>query len=127
MAHEETDSQEPKISPAFNARLKQLDPEEEVRAIVLLCAALPGGPLESRPSKTARREKMRSIRDSLSGVLPDIDRILRRHRGKRLLSGIDALGAVPVVTTAAGINALAASEHVRAVLEDQGIYSKART
>ena len=126
MAHEEIDSRQPKISPAFNARLGQLDPKDEVRAIVLLRAERPGVQQERRPSRAARKEKMKSIRESLSGVLPDIDRILRRHRGKRLASRIDALGAVPVVTTAAGINALAASKHVKAVLEDQGIYSKAR-
>jgi hypothetical protein len=126
MAHEESDSRQSKISPAFNARLGQLDPEDEVRAIVLLRAEHPGGPPEGRPSRAARKEKMRSVRDSLSGVLPDIDLILKRHRGKRLASRIDALGAVPVVTTAAGINALAASEHVKAIIEDQGIYSKAR-
>jgi len=126
MAHEESNSRQSKISPAFNARLGQLDPRDEVRAIVLLRAEHTEGPPEGRPSKAARKEKMRSIRESLVDVLPDIDRILKQHRGKRLASGIDALGAIPVVTTAAGINALAASEHVKAVLEDQGIYSKAR-
>jgi hypothetical protein len=55
-------------------------------------------------------------------ILPDIDRILKRHRGKRLKSEIDALSAVPVITTAAGIDALTTSAHVKAILEDQALF-----
>ena len=55
----------------------------------------------------------------MAEVLPDIDRILKRHQGKRLKSEIDALSAVPVITTPAGIDALTASEHVKAIFEDQ--------
>jgi hypothetical protein len=46
---------------------------------------------------------------------------LKRHHGKRLKSEIDALGAVPVITTATGINALTGSEHVKAIIEDQAL------
>ncbi|HWT00422.1 MAG TPA: hypothetical protein VN256_09255 [Pyrinomonadaceae bacterium] len=118
---EEKDATRAKISPAFAARLEQLGPEEKVRAIVMLEAGDARRALKRRPTKTARRAAIKSTRQSVAEVLPDIDRILKRHRGKRLKSEIDALGAVPVVTTPAGINALTTSEHVKAIFEDQAI------
>jgi hypothetical protein len=53
--------------------------------------------------------------------LPDLDHILERFDGKRLGTSLDALGCIPVETTAEGIYALAASKHVKAILEDQPI------
>jgi hypothetical protein len=60
-------------------------------------------------------------RKSAEAALPDIDGILKRFNGKRLATSPDALGCIPVETTAAGITALAASERVKAILEDQPI------
>jgi hypothetical protein len=54
-------------------------------------------------------------------ALLSIDRILHRFRGRRLAQGADALGSISVEATPAGIEALAASEYVRAILEDQPI------
>lgn len=119
---EEKNSPRAKISPVFAARLEQLGPEEKVRAIVMLEAGTARATLKRRPTKTTRRAAVKSTRQSVAEALPDIDRILKRHRGKRLKSEIDALGAVPVVTTPAGINALTASEHVKAIFEDQPIF-----
>ena len=122
MAREaEKNTPQAKISPGFAARLEQLGPEEEVRAIVMLDAGNNRGAAAKRPTKAARRAAVKNTRQSVADALPDIDRILKRHSGKRLQSEIDALGAVPVVTTPAGINALTASEHVKAIFEDQAI------
>ena len=41
--------------------------------------------------------------------------------GRRLTDDVDALGAVPVETTAEGVNALAALEQVRVIIEDQPV------
>jgi hypothetical protein len=41
--------------------------------------------------------------------------------GERLTDDVDVLGSITVETTAEGIKALAASEHVKAILEDQSI------
>ena len=49
------------------------------------------------------------------------DDILTRYDGKRLATSADALGCVPVETVAAGIKALAESEQIEAILEDQPI------
>ena len=123
MAREaEKKSAQAKISPGFAARLEQLGPEEEVRAIVMLRTRARKPSLKSRPTKKARRATIKKTRAHVAVVLPVIDRILERHHGKRLKSDIDALGAVPVITTPTGINALTGSEYVKAIIEDQALY-----
>ena len=126
MAREaENKNGEPKISPGFAARLEQLGPEDEVRAIVMLRTGAAKAGLKTRPTKKARRATVKSTRDAVTVLLPVIDRILKRHHGKRLKSEIDALGAVPVITTPDGINALTGSEYVKAIIEDQAVYRMA--
>jgi len=119
---EDKELNEEKISPVFAARLKELKPREKVRAIVMLDTGEPARDLKKRPTKTARQAVLKKTRQYVAEILPDIDRILRQHRGKRLKSEIDALSAVPVITTAAGINALISSEHVKAIMEDQALF-----
>ncbi|HEX6044618.1 MAG TPA: hypothetical protein VFZ22_09040 [Pyrinomonadaceae bacterium] len=126
MAREaENKNAEAKISPGFAARLEQLGPEEEVRAIVMLRTGGAKGSFKTRPTKKARRATVKNTRDAVTVLLPVIDRILKRHHGKRLKSEIDALGAVPVITTPTGINALTGSEYVKAIIEDQAVYRMA--
>ena len=48
-----------------------------------------------------------------------VDRLLERSGGRRLGPGPDLFGAVAVEAPAAVLLALASSEHVRALLEDQ--------
>lgn len=123
IAHEEEKkSPRAKVSPGFAARLEQLEPDEKVRAIIMLETGRARKALNGRPTKTTRRDAIKKTRQSVSEVLPDIDRILKRHKGKRLKSDINALGAVPVITTPAGINALTSSKHVKAIFEDQAIF-----
>lgn len=122
MAKEEKESAPGKISPAFASRLGRLGPRDEVRAIVMLRTGGAGLNHVRRRGSVGRRSAVESVRRALADALPDIDRILKRHRGKRLRNEVDALGAVPVVTTAAGINALTTSEHVKAIFEDQKIH-----
>src|SRR2546429_3701363 len=108
-----------KISPGFALRLEHLGPDEKVRAIVMLRNGTTKTAPKRRRTLRARRALVKRTRQSVSDVLPAIDRILKRYQGKRLRSEIDALGAVPVITTTAGINALTHSEHVKAIFEDQ--------
>jgi hypothetical protein len=123
MAREaENKSAQAKISPGFAARLEQLGPEDEVRAIVMLRTAKAKPASTKRPTKKARRAFVTSTREAVTVVLPVIDQILKRHHGKRLKSDIDVLGAVPVITTPTGINALTGSEHVKAIIEDQALH-----
>jgi hypothetical protein len=112
---------EPKISQQFKTRLDTLGAERKVRAIVMLGEGAPGKPAARRSARTDRSAAVAQVREQAESHLPDVDRILRRYSGKRLASHVDALGCVPVEVTPAGIKALAASEHVRAIFEDQPI------
>jgi hypothetical protein len=113
----------PKISRQFKMRLDALDAERTVRALVMVEAG------NGEPPRTARRQGgpvrraavIAGMKEAAESHLPAIDRILRRHHGRRLSSHVDALGCIPVEVTPAGIEALAGSEHVRAIFEDQAI------
>lgn len=107
-----------KISRELAARLSQLRPEQPVRAIVMLgtgAAASPGR------SQGRREAAVAAVRQAAEAVLPDLDEILKRFDGRRLAAHADALGCVLVEASPQGIIALADSEHVRAILEDQPI------
>ncbi len=115
-----------KISQEFAARLGRLKSGQKIRAILLLQSH---GGLQSAAervrSRHARQEAITLIRQSSGQALDAIDRILERFGGKRL-ADVNALGSIPVETTLAGISALAASDHVRTILEDQPISLLAR-
>jgi hypothetical protein len=112
-----------KISRPLAERLERLDPERPVRALVMVSAEDSPSAVFSarRPKGEERSRAARALRASAESVLPEIDRILERHRGKRLAETVNALGVVPVVSTVAGLRALAACGHVKAILEDQPI------
>jgi hypothetical protein len=111
-----------KLSPEFTARLNNLGPQQKVRAIVLLRAEGTEKSTGQRQSRAERRAAVEAMRKSAEQALGDIDDILRRFGGQRQAERPDALGSIPVETTAAGIRALATSERVRAVMEDQAIH-----
>ena len=118
---EKIGSQKVKISPQFEARLSQLKPDEKIRAVVLLCPSDSKSQFVRRKGRNNRRALIDAVRQAAENLLPDLDKILEDFDGKRLAASVDALGAIPVETTVAGINALANSEHVKAILEDQPI------
>jgi len=107
---------EAKISPEFARRLRRLGPEERVRAVVML--------LTPQATGTARRQKaaVAAVRESADEKLGAVDAILDRFGGERLGERPDVLGSVPVAVTPAGIFALAASDAVKAVVEEQAVH-----
>jgi hypothetical protein len=105
-----------KISTTFSARLRRLGQAGTIRAIVLL-----EHDRTAVSVHTDRAQAIDALRESASNALSEIDRILTRFDGRRLADQPNALGYVPVETTAAGLRALAESDHVRAVIEDQPI------
>jgi hypothetical protein len=111
----------PKISAAFDARLLDLKPHERVRAIVLLDTASGKLGSVSPRSRAAREAAVAARREALKPVLSELDHILQASGGQRLAPEVEALGAVPVETTAAGARELAAQDFVKAILEDQPI------
>ena len=117
--HRDGDAHKAKISPEFAARLAHLKPQQKIRAMVMLGVDVPGKILGQRQARAERQAVIEQIHHSAAPALLEIDDILKHYNGKRLAAGVNALGAVPIETTAAGIHALAASERVAAILEDQ--------
>ena len=111
----------PKISREFSARLARLEPRQKVRAIVMLRTEDAGTPMGKRQSPVERKATVERIKQSAETILPAVDHILERFGGRRLAEQVNALGSIPVESTSAGIHALAASEHVKAILEDQSL------
>lgn len=121
MARGKEDPGDNKISQAFRARLKRMNQQQKVHAIVMLrlgdTEVTPG----RRQSPSQRQAVIEAMHKSAEPALAEIDRVLRQFGGKRLASSVNALGAVPVETTPEGITALATLDSVKAILEDQPI------
>ena len=119
MTHQSADPQYTKLSREFVSRLARLAPQQTIRAIVMLNTGGTEKAVPRRGSSAEREAVLRKTRQQVESVLPDIDNVLEEFGGKRLSSGVDALGGVPVQTTAAGILGLTSLGRVKAVLEDQ--------
>jgi hypothetical protein len=119
MSRQSTQPPKPKISPEFARRLSRLAPSATVRAIVLLESGPVPATATGRPSRAARRETAETMKTAASGALAEVDRLLERSGGRRLTPGPNLFGAILVEAPAAALFALTASEHVRALLEDQ--------
>jgi hypothetical protein len=81
--------------------------------------------LTAKPRRTGVREERQAavneLRDAVAPALQEIDEILDRFGGRRLSDQPTALGTVAVEATPAGIAALANSDYVKVILEDQPI------
>jgi hypothetical protein len=110
-----------KISREFSRRLDRLHPRDKVRAIVMLRADGNGGGSAARPSRAERQDAAERVCQEAEAALPEIDQILERFDGHRLAEHPNAVGAIPVETTARGVIALADADCVRTILEDQNI------
>lgn len=111
----------PKISREFSLRLDRLQPRDKVRAIVMLRAEGNGAARARRLSRAERQAKAGMVSRSAEAALPEIDQILERFDGHRLAEHPNAVGAIPVETTADGVIALAGADCVKTILEDQNI------
>ena len=108
-----------KISREFATRLDRLAEDERVRAVVLLRAKGTAEPSGKRQSPEERAVAVEAMRRSAERAVGDVDQVLAQFGGRRLAKKPDALGSIPVETTADGIRALASSRRVQAILEDQ--------
>lgn len=111
-----------KISPEFAARLTDLEPQQKVRVIVLLQVKETENSAGKRQSRTERQAVMQAVREAAEQALGTLDGIIKHFDGQPLVEYPDLLGSIPVEITAAGVNALATSDAVKAVIEDQAIY-----
>lgn len=122
MTEVRSEARKEKISPEFAARLDHFGPRQKVRAVIVVqTGGRAGKTTGQRRSRVKRQAAIEALRRSAELALPDIDSILERFGGKRLVEDPSALGTLPVETTVDGIKALAASDHVKAVLEDQPV------
>ena len=122
MMHDKETSRKEKISPAFAARLARLRPGQTIRAMVLLRGNDTEKRTTRRQSRAERKAAIEARKQAAEEALHDIDGILEDLGGQRLADHPDALGSIPIETTAAGIDALAESDQVTAILEDQAIH-----
>ena len=119
MARKQRNTDKPKISAGFSARLREMSSREKVRAIVVLQSGDSGKNQGRRQSPEERRAAIDRVRKATERTLDYIDSVLDRHGGRRLDKGASALGSVTIKATAAGIRALARSQRVKAIYEDQ--------
>lgn len=110
-----------KISPVFAARLAKLQPNEEVRAIVL--PVIPPAPdSQETMARSARREAAtKAIADALEAAFREVDQQLALTGGRRLTFEPNRLGFILIQAPARTLYALAAQEWVRSLMEDQSI------
>jgi hypothetical protein len=110
-----------KISSEFACRLSHLAPQQKINVIVFLKLENFDKSMISRQSRAERKAAMEGIRNSAKQALGYIHQIIQDFGGTQLADSPDALGSIPVEISAAGVEALAESEAVKAVLEEQEI------
>ena len=115
------DQRETKISPQFRASLSRLGGRQKIRAILMLKTEDVRARRGGRQTPAERRQVIDSVRESAAAAFPEIDDVLERFDGRRLADGVDALGTIPVETTAKGISALAELNPVKVIFEDQKV------
>ena len=116
-------SHRPKISPEFATRLMTLEPQQKIRVIVLLqIPETENNKTLKRQTRTERKNIIQSVRNSANQALANITNILQNFEGKTLTEQPDLLGSIPIEITASGVTALAQSDAVKTIIEDQPIY-----
>ncbi|MEH1797503.1 hypothetical protein [Nostoc sp.] len=111
-----------KVSPEFASRLSNLEPQQKVRVIVLLQVQDTQSLTNKRQSRNERQAAIKAVRESAEQALGNIIEIIQNFDGRSLTEHPDLLGSILLEITVAGVNALAESEAVKAVMEDQSIY-----
>jgi hypothetical protein len=122
----EAKAQKHKISNKFDTRLKRLGSNEKVRAIVLLNIKDVEKSNGKRQNHSERLSVIEMMRKEGMQALGDVEETLNRFDGRLLTDHPDALGSIYIETTAAGIKALAESDRVKAIMEDQKVFSNIR-
>jgi len=115
-------SHRPKISPEFATRLMTLEPQQKIRIIVLLQIPETENKTVKRQTRAERQNTIQSVRNNTNQALANITNILQNFEGKTLTEQPDLLGSIPIEITAPGVTALAQSDAVKTIIEDQPIY-----
>ncbi|NMG08018.1 hypothetical protein [Brasilonema sp. UFV-L1] len=110
-----------KISSEFAYRLNHLAPQQKVSVIVFLKLENLVQSSSLRQSRAERKAAIEGMRNSAKQALSYIREIIQNFGGIQLAENPDALGSIPIEISADGIKALAASDAVKAVVEEQEI------
>lgn len=108
----------PKISPDFATRLARLKPQDRIRVIVFFRT-------EVTPASD-RQQTTEAVQRAAEQKLNRIRTILEAHQGQLLAERPNVLGAIPIEITVAGVYALAESDVVKLIVENQGIFPVSR-
>lgn len=117
-------SNQNKISAEFATRLVRLEPEDKIRVIVLLQTPTNKTTAAERPSRAQRQTAINTVRQSSNEALKTVNEIIKHFNGRKLADQADLLGSIPIEITAAGINALAESNVVKSIIEDQDVFQR---
>ncbi len=104
----------PKISPDFKTRLARLKPQDRIRVIVFLRT-------EVTPSSD-RQQTTKAVQRAAEQQLNSIRNLIEKHQGQLLAERPNLLAAIPMEITVAGVYALAQSDAVKLIVENQGIF-----
>lgn len=115
-------SHRPKISPEFATRLMTLEPHQKMRVIVLLQIPETENKAVKRQTRGERQNMIQSVRNSANQAFANITNILQNFEGKTLTEQPDLLGSISIEITAPGVTALAQSDAVKTIIEDQPIH-----
>lgn len=109
-----------RLSNEFAARLASIPAKQKLHVVVLL-AARPEDGGEGRQSEGDRPSRVTAVRRYTGRTLESMDQILATPGGRRLDENVNAIGAVAVEATPAGIRRLGNLKDVETVLEDQSV------
>ena len=112
-----------KISPQFAARLKNYSPEQKLQVIVLLKSNNNIADNSQRQSRIARKAAIKASQNLVTQAALEIEHIIQDYAGKTLDKQPNVLGTITVEITPPGIQALALSDSVKAIIENQKIHS----
>jgi len=124
MKNTETKARRSKISHEFALRIDNLEADEAVRAIVLLNIRGNNEFKGKRQDRAQRQLAVEGMHKAGMDALGEIEGILKEFHGKLLSEHPDALGSIHVEATADGIRALAESDWVKTIFEDQKIHPR---
>ncbi|ERT09261.1 putative dNA primase [Lyngbya aestuarii BL J] len=102
-----------KISSEFAARLSRMNSGEMIRVIVFLKT-------ETQGTKKTPQEVQQIAENKLDNIRP----ILTKYKGELIGERPNVLGSIAIKITVAGVYALAESESVKMIVEDQAIFPR---
>ena len=117
------DSSKQKISPEFATRLSRYPSTTKIRVIVLLEGTKPELNNNSdRQNRLERKASIKAMQDSVEQSWQMVDQLIKDFDGEKLAPRPNALGSITIEITPLGIKALASSDAVKTIIENQKIY-----